>query len=99
MQLREDPVRPAQPGWRVVSGRQSVTRGENLRRRPARLTRIEQSSTKVGSHRLAGDIDHRAVAGDEPAGQPRPAELDVPGHPLLLDDGPSRWRPRPARRR
>ena len=40
-------------------------------------------------HRLAADLYHPAVAGDEPvAGEPRPAELDAPGDAFLLDDGP-----------
>ena len=61
---------------------------------------VERPAVDQGRlHRLAGDIDHPAVAGDEPVGQPRPAELDVPGHSLLLDDGTCRRRPRPARRR
>ena len=50
-------------------------------------------------HRIAGDIDHPAVAGDEPVGQLRSPELDVPGHSLLLDDGTCRRRPRLVRRR
>ena len=59
------------------------------RRRPARLTRIEQPSTSVGSIDSPLTSITRQFAGGKPvAGEPRAAELDAPGDAFLLDDGP-----------
>ena len=48
---------------------------------------MEQLSTRSRLHRLSKDLDHAAVGGGEAvAGEPRPAELDRAGDPLVLYD-------------
>ena len=59
---------------------------------PAAAGEVDEDRAAVDEgrlQRLAADLYHPAVAGEEPvAGEPRPAELDAPCDAFLLDDGP-----------